>query len=684
MVLKLTFTLLLAVAGVVSYPQTARDDVSQPFFGTIVRDPYRWLERTQSPEVKQWVASQTALTSRVLDAIRNRDFFSTRISELRAASSPSSPSVGRYATVFVSGSGALTVQRNGKTGILLDPKTRWASSTRLFDWALSPDGLELAYGTETAGNGWVRWHTLSTTTSRDLPGEVIGTPDWAPIFWAADSSGFYYDGYASETHPAAGTPIGTEFRERFHRIGTPQSADRLIYARPDRPTLLPYARPTPDGRYLILATSGDGPADAHAETIEDLRTGRVAARIQPPDSSEYDYIGNAGERFYFLSHFGAPNGKVVRIDLRTPNQPVDVIAESNEILGSAAVVGNRFIAHYFRDAASDLVVFDLSGTMLHRIALPGIGGTTDFSPQTPSLGYYTFSSPTTPPRTYAYDVDTNTSTLYSGSRTAPFGLSDYVTEEFFAPSTGGVRVPVFVAHRRGMKLDGTTPLMLTGYGGFGDDYQPMWQDFGAAWLARGGVFAIACVRGGGEYGEKWHRDGMLGNKQHAFDDFAAAASLLTRKGFASPRTLVAYGYSGGGLLVGVTEVQHPELFAAVAEEAGTVDVLRSYSYGAEAYWATEVGSPVASPAQFRWLYRYAPLVHIQKGRTYPATFVMTSENDSYVSPAHAYKFAATLQWAQAGPRPIVLYVAPHTGHVEAMSSARVLGDTEAFLWAYSS
>jgi prolyl oligopeptidase len=321
--------------------------------------------------------------------------------------------------------------------------------------------------------------------------------------------------------------------------------------------------------------------------------------------------------------------------------------------------------------------------LLHHIPLPGVGGTTDMSAATASFGYYIFSSPTAPPTTYKYNVQTNISTVYSASRAAPFNVSDYVTEEFFASSTGGASVPVFVAHRRGLKLNGRTPTMLTGYGGFGDFYQPMWQDLSAAWLARGGAFAIACVRGGGEYGEGWHKDGMLENKQHAFDDFAAAADLLIAKGFASPKTLVAYGYSGGGLLVGVTEIQHPELFAAVAEEAGPVDVLRSYSYGGEAYWSTEVGSPVASEEQFHWLYDYAPLLHIRKGQAYPATFVMTSENDSTVSPAHAYKFAATLQWAQASLKPTVLYVAPHTGHVEAMTSARVLGDTEAFLWAYS-
>jgi prolyl oligopeptidase len=267
----------------------------------------------------------------------------------------------------------------------------------------------------------------------------------------------------------------------------------------------------------------------------------------------------------------------------------------------------------------------------------------------------------------------------------PYDPAQYVTEELFATSTGGVRIPVFVAHRRDVELDHDNPTLLTGYGGFGASYTPVWQNFSAAWLARGGVFAIACVRGGGEYGEQWHRAGMLGRKQNAFDDFAAAANFLIESGYASHSTLAAYGYSGGGLLVGATEVQHPALFAAVAEEAGPVDVLRGYTYGSESAWAGEVGSPVASAAQFKWLYGYAPLVAIKKGVSYPATLVMTPENDERVSPAHAYKFAATLQWAQAASRPILLYVARNRGHIRGSKAALAdaLADTEAFLLAHA-
>lgn len=680
--LKLAFTLFFATALSVSYPATPRIDVPQTYFGTVVNDPYHWLEQTQSDNVRGWVAEQTALASHVLSGISDRNYFTNIITRLHGRGRQSVPSVGTYATVFMSGAGNFIVRRHGVTRLLRDPRRTLGKNEQLVDWSLSPDGLKLAYATESAGNGWERWRALSTTSGDDFAGTVIGMPDWAVISWARNSSGFYYDGYRSEKHLPGGTPIGTGFIARFHRIGISQANDRVVYERPDRPMLLPYAQETPDGRYLLIGTNGEGTPDAHAIVVKDLRHGdRIVSRILPAHGAYYEFVANAARTFYFVSHLNAPNGKLIAIDLAAPGRATDVIAQSSGIIAAVAPFANRFVVHYFRDAASELAVFNRSGKMLYQIALPGVGGTTGVLPATASVGYYTFSSPTHPPTTYAYDATTNTSSIYGASKHVPFKPSEYVTEKFFAISTGGARVPVFVAHRRGMKLDGRTPTLLTGYGGFGVTYQPSWSDLSAAWLARGGVFAIAGVRGGGEYGETWHRQGMLGNKQHAFDDFASAAKLLIAKGFASPKTLAAFGYSGGGLLVGVTEVQHPDLFAAVAEEAGTVDVLRSYAYGGEAYWSTEVGSPVASAAQFQWLYNYAPLVHIRKGQAYPATLVMTSENDSYVSSAHEYKFAATLQWAQASPKPIILYVAPDTGHVEAMSSPRVIGDTEAFLWA---
>ncbi len=284
-----------------------------------------------------------------------------------------------------------------------------------------------------------------------------------------------------------------------------------------------------------------------------------------------------------------------------------------------------------------------------------------------------------PPVLFKYNTNTSEATRLESER-APFDQRAYVTDEMFVTSTGGARVPLFVAHRKGIHLNGENPALITGYGGFGDSYYPSWQSLSAEWLKLGGVFAIACVRGGGEYGAEWHRAGMLGNKQHSFDDFAAAANALVRRGFTRHGLLAAYGR---GLVAGVTEIEHPTLFHAVADDSGPVDVLRGYTYGSEAVWGNEVGLANHSAREFQWLYGYAPLPKIQRGVNYPATFVMTSENDERVSPAHSYKFAASLQWATDGTNPVLLYVAAQSGHIGGplRAESRTLADTEAFLWS---
>lgn len=683
-----------AKAGPLSvvYPPTPRGNVVDSYFGNAVPDPYRWLEQTQSPQVKRWLSLETQLTSKSLAGLPNREALRSTILGLMSAPFDGVPDRGKYATIFsrtVPGRSqpVLMEIRDGRTSTLLDPNSRWRdSSTILAQWYLSPDGRTLAYATNVAGAGWLRWHTLSTIDGADLPGIVAGTPDWAPIAWARDSSGFYYGGYGSERERKPGIPIGQGFAALFHRAGTPQSADVVVYAHPEHPDWLPYASESWDGRYLILgAVEGSG-SRGNLVAIRDLYAPSAQTKIiRPLGDVQYTYVDNAGPLFYFETNAGAPRGKVVSIDLQHPSLERDVIQERSDVLEDVAAVGGRLVGHYLHDVASELSVFERSGEPLYDIRLPGLGTASNVvgEPGDPT-GYYTFSSPTRPRTIFSYDARTNRSTVYF-QQSAPFDASQYVTEELYATSSGGARIPVFVAYRRGLKLNHDAPTMITGYGGFGDAYHPTWQNLSAVWLANGGVFAIACVRGGGEYGEDWHRAGMLGNKQNAFDDYAAAANLLIDRGFASQATLAAYGYSGGGLLAGVTEVQHPGLFAAVAEEAGPVDVLRGYTYGSESAWIDEVGSPVASLAQFKWLYDYAPLVSIQKGTGYPATLVMTSENDARVSPSHSYKFAATLQWAQASAKPILLYVAANRGHIagDRTTMADTLTETEAFLMRYT-
>ena len=688
---RLLAVLALVGAGGLTYPATPRVAVVDTYFGTPVPDPYRWLERVHAPATRRWVAAQTSLTERELGHRPRRAAIRALVLRLMSAPSDGLPQWGGTTTAFSRSDGSLkhpwiVVSRAGRESVLLDPNLRWRDgTTSLADWQLAPDGRSLAYATKRGGGGFVTWHVLDVSSRTDRRDVVAGVPDWAPIAWAHDGSGFYYGGYASKLPPPSGAPIGTGYRACFHRVGTVQSADRVVYARADHPTWLTYAGESADGHFLIDgAVDGDG-SGGTLVAVRDLRVAHAPVRLlRPLGAARYDYVDDAGNSLYFFTNADAPHGKLVAIDLRDPRSERDVIPEARATLVDVTAVGGRFVARYLRDVRSELIAFTRSGTPLRAIALPGPGSVEGIDGDTRRpVAYYRFSSPTTPPTTFAFDARTDVSRRVARSA-APFDVSAYVTAELFARSADGARIPVFVAYRRDRARDASTPALLTGYGGFGDPYLPTWSTLGAAWLGTGGTFAIANIRGGGEYGEAWHRAGMLGNKQHVFDDFAAAAKMLESRGFASRSTLGIYGYSGGGLLTGVCEVEHPELYGAVVEAAGPVDVLRGHTYGSESAWVSEVGSPLANAAQFQWLYRYAPLVHARRGVRYPATLVMTSADDERVSPAHAYKFAATLQYAQRDDTPILLYVARGTGHIGGgtlAEQAAPLAAAETFLWS---
>jgi prolyl oligopeptidase len=670
------------------YPPTPRSDAVDTYFGTQVADPYRWLENVNSQESKQWVSAQTTLTAETLQRMSDRTAFRSIVTKLMTTPRDGVPVAAGDATVWArvlpgENSTVVMVRQGRRVRVLLDPNRRWPDgATTVTDWQLSPNGKFLAFGFEKSGNGWVRWRFLDVASGRDLGDEIVGVPDWAATSWAADGLGFYYGGYGSEQPRANGMPIGAGFRAMFHCVGTDSAGDSVVYELPDHPAWLPYANESWDGKYVIAGAVG-GAETGNLVAIRRLDEPKAAFQtVRPKSNFSYTYVDNVGTTLYFLTQDGAPRGKVVAIDLRDPTRQRDVIPEGAMTLDAVTAVSHRFVAHYLKDASTRLVVYERSGKFVRNIELPGVGTASLSGVRDRETAFLWFSNLATRFEIFRYDVVTGESHLYE--RVAqPFDPAGYSTKELFADSTGGTKVPVFVAYRKGVKFNARNATLITGYGGFGDSYSPFWETLGAAWLEHGGVFAVACVRGGGEYGEAWHRAGMLGNKQHAFDDFAAAARLLIERRFASNKTLSAYGYSGGGLLVGVTEVQHPELFGSAVEAAGPVDVLRGETYGSEAAWTNEVGSPTGSREQFEYLRAYAPLAHIARGTTYPATLVMTAQNDARVSPAHSYKFAATMQWAQAGDAPVLLYVAQKSGHVgnSTRAEAERLSDAEGFLWA---
>jgi prolyl oligopeptidase len=663
-----------------TYPTIDRSTATNLYFGHATPNPYESLENTNSPTTKSWVSQEQQLTNEVFASFRGREATRKIAMQIGTAWQDGLPQVGRFSTAWTRARpnrrDVLVVKTSSGTRALIDPDKRWPDGqTSVDNWALSPDGLKLAYSTSVHGIETVRWRVIDVKTGRDLGDVLKGVPDWSAVIWSADSRGLYYGGYSSEAARKDGVPIGEDFAVRFHRLG--RSVDPVVFRRSDEPTWILWAQETRDGHYIVLSAVTAANGGNFVAVIDRTNTKASIRVVRSMSPSAYHFIDSQNSVLYFRTNHEAPRWKLVAIDLNGGGSERDVIPERADILSSADAADGIFIAHYLHDAHSELVEFNRSGKRTRVVPLPGVGAVDVSAQSALPMFYYQFSNLTTPPITFRSNVHSGRNTVFS-RKVAPFDVSQLVTDEIFVKSKDGTRIPVFVGHRRN---SGRVPAIITGYGFAGMPCYIRWYPVDAIWLAKGGTFATACVRGGGDYGDAWRRAGMRGNKQNSFDDFAASAQALVTRGFTTYRRLVAYGYSAGGLLVGVTEVQHPSLFRAVAEEAGPVDVLRAYRYGAEAGWSEETGSPIASEQEFKWLAAYAPLLAIKPSTSYPATFILTNENDARVSPAHSYKFAATLQWAQASNAPIVLYVA-QGGHLGGTlgSEAAVLTDTETFLW----
>jgi prolyl oligopeptidase len=663
------FLAFLSATVAFAYPAPPSGSVTTTYFGTPIADPYRTLEKVDAPETKAWVDKETELTESVMRTLPLRDRIRAAfVREMAPASAmvPRSEAASNGFRVIerhddATGPLVLIAKKGDSERVILDSRALWPHGEEtVVSWQMMWGGANVAYATTSGGGGFVRWHTVPVESSQERADVIIGTPDWAPITAARDG-GFYYGGYGSEAKRPDAEPIGEKYTVRFHKIGRPQSQDTIIFEAPDHPTWLPYVMSDADG--LIVLSAIDGAGKANFLAVRDFGPNALVRMLRPLADATYTYFGIDNGNVLVTTNDRAPRGKLIAINVRKPEIETTIIPESDATLTGVYRSADRLFALELRDGHSELLSYDKTGKDPRDVALPGLGtaALTVYGPAAKTIRY-AFSNPTTPPSSYEYDPTTNTSRLIT-TRKAPFDTSQFITEELFATSADGTRVPVFVAHRKDVVMDGRAPVLLTGYGGFGYNFVPGYTPMSTVWLEQGGVYAIADIRGGGEYGQAWHAAGMLGNKHHVFEDFCAAAELLIAKKFASPSTLGTYGYSGGGLLVGAAEILRPQLFGAVVEAAGPVDVIRGETYGAEAAWVGEVGSPTASAEQFSWLNAYAPLSHMQNGTIYPPTLVMTSENDVRVSPAHSYKFAAALQHAQGSDAPILLSIARNHGHV---------------------
>ncbi len=652
----------------VVYPETARGDVVDTYFGEEVADPYRWLEDLHSEAVAAWVEAQNAVSQPFLEAIPQRELIKQRLTELWNYERFGLPDKegGRY--FFERNDGlqdqdvlyvAETIDREPR--VLIDPNTFSDDGTiSLAWWTPSPDGRWIAYSTSDGGTDWKTWHIRNVDTGEDL-GDLVGRCKFTGASWSTDSAGFYYSRYpAGEDGKGDGSKTTSVY---YHLAGTPQDEDEHVYTIPGETAKNPYATVTEDGRYLVL-TNLLG-YDANDVYVIRLGTQRgEPAPIFDQWDARYNFVGNEGDTFFFWTNKDAPKGRIIAVDLglRGDGNFREIVPQREETLSSAAFVGGHVIGRYLRDAHSLIRIHDTDGAFVREAALPGMGTVRGFGghaddPET----FFSYTDFTTPTTIYRYSIDSDESTVFARSE-PPIDLEGYEHRQVFFSSKDGTRVPMFIVHRTGIDLDGQNPTLLYGYGGFNSSRTPSYRTSRMVWLEMGGVLVIANIRGGGEYGREWHLAGTKLQKQNVFDDFIAAAEWLIDNGYTSPKKLAIQGGSNGGLLVGAVMTQRPELFGAALPAVGVLDMLRYHLPSANArQWASDFGLS-ENEDEYRALLAYSPYHNTAEGACYPPTLITTADHDDRVVPWHSFKFGSAMQHAQGCDNPILVRVETRAGH----------------------
>ncbi len=666
------------------YPPAHVGERTDTYFGTTVRDPYRWLEDSDSPETRTWVRAEDSLTFGYLRTIPERAAIKRELTRTWNFPKYSAPQREGGKLFFTENTG-LQYQNvayvqdspSAPRRVLLDPNTLSADGHITGSvFGASPDGRYVAWASGSGGSNWYELHVRTVATAHDLT-DRIRWLRFGSFAWSNDNRGFFYSGYDRPSGGHALTALSRGQKLKYHRLGTPQSADVVVYERPDEPLLLIDGTVTADGRYLLIdLNQGSHVANrVYYKDLGDPQQPTLAApmvKLLDDRDATYRFIEHDGPTFYFETDRDAPRGQVIAIDITHPATRRTVIPESADALASVSVrmIGGRLVAEYLHDAHTLIRMFTLDGAPAGELPLPGIGSARVARDSKPgdSTFYYEFSSFLSPLSIYRYDLRTGTGTLYRAPH-VDFDPSAYETTQVFFQSKDGTRIPMFITARKGLTLDGSHPTLLSGYGGFSSSSTPYFQPGVLEWLKLGGIYAVAGLRGGGEYGKAWHEAGMLANKQHSFDDFIAAAEYLIKTGYTSTPKLAIQGESNGGLLVGAVLTQRPDLFGAALPGVGLMDMLRYHTFTIGSHWVSEYGSS-ADSAQFRTLYAYSPLHHIKPGTAYPPTLITTADHDDTVVPAHSFKFAAALQAAQAGAAPILIRIETQGGHGGGTTTAK--------------
>jgi prolyl oligopeptidase len=682
-----------------SYPAARRADDADDYHGETIADPYRWLENTDDPETVGWTRAQNEVTESFLAAAGDREAIRAQLTELWDYPKFGVPFErgGRWFQSRQLGLAAqpvLYVMEAPDAGgrVLLDPNTLAADGTTAVGQVdVSPDGSLLAYATSDKGSDWQTWHVRDVATGSDHD-ELIEWTKFSGAAWRKDGSGFFYCAMQPASPGAEYLEVSGQVRVFFHRIGTQQEDDQLVFAAAQEPDWMPYPTVSDDGRFLIIQIEK---GSVFGNQVHVLDLADPGGRIQPL-IGDFDTVNvpvtSAGTTFYLITDHEADLKRVVAVDAGRPEREhwQEVIPQADDTLLAARFFGGRLVCHYLRDAHSVLRVHSLDGAWLHDIPLPGIaslGGRRvdddglEGRPES-QLMHLGIMSYTDSGSLWSHDLATGQTTPVrpAGARIDP---SAYITEQVLAPSADGTLVPMFVTRRRDMTADGTAQVLLYAYGGFDIPITPSFSELRAAWLERGGVLAVANLRGGGEFGRAWHDAGRLGLKQNVFDDFCGCARWFTAAGWSSPDRIAIMGGSNGGLLVGACLTQHPELFGACVAEVGVMDMLRFHKFTIGWAWTGELGSP-DDPDQYRWLRAYSPLHNVRDGVTYPATLLLTGDHDDRVVPGHSFKFAAALQHAQGGDAPVLIRVDSAAGHGAGKPTAKAIAaetDVLAFLEA---
>jgi prolyl oligopeptidase len=655
-----------------AYPRVPRGDTVDLYHGTSVADPYRWLESLESAPTRAFVATQNALSRPALEALPQRPWIQSRLAALWSYERYGAPvkAGGRYFYLRNDGRQNQSVLHVAESldapgRVLFDPNAERADATlALTRFEPSPDGRLVAYAVADGGTDWEVWRFLRVDDGRRLPDELRRTKFWQ-LSWARDASGVWYSRYAGRSG-AAGDPRGDDQSQplvMFHRLGQPQARDAVAYRVTDHPTRAPSAEVTDDGRWLVV-TLFDG-YQRNGVDVVDLRAAAAKPlRLFGGWDALYTFFGSEGDTLYFRTTNGAPRGRVIAVDARrgSPADWREVVPESADNMTDAAWVGDRIVASYVRDARGVARLFATDGRALGDVPLPGLGTIGGFPRNSRDAEtFFGYTDYLRPAQVMRYDAATNAATLFRAPRLAA-STDAYLTRQVFVTSRDGTQVPMFLTHRRDLAQDGNAPTLLSGYGGFNIPTTPAFRPQTLLWLEMGGIYAEAVLRGGGDYGAAWHEAGTLTRKQNVFDDFIAAAEYVVREGYTNPRRLAISGASNGGLLVGATLLQRPDLFAAALPHVGVLDMLRYQTASANArQWASDYGLS-EDPLQFAALAAYSPVHNVRPGACYPATLVTTSDHDDRVLPWHSYKFAAALQHGQGCPNPVYLRVETRAGH----------------------